>query len=65
MGDESLSAGEKTERVLTTVLTMLPMILMNLGAIKSFLPNLAVAFGTITTAELEAAAAAGTFGATL
>lgn len=65
MGDESLSAREKSERFFTTALTMLPMIIMNFSSLKSLLPNIAVSFGTVTVAELEAAKAAGTFGATL
>lgn len=53
LGDDSLTAGEKAERVITTLLFSTPMLISNLKAITGLMPNLAVAIGAVSsTAEV-------------
>lgn len=61
LNDEELDAGEKAERVITTLLAMLPMVISNFSAIKGMipainaaLPKLLVNFGLVATAEQAA-----------
>ena len=65
LGDESLTAGEKAERVITTLLFSAPMLINNFEAIAGMMPNLAVAMGAVgATTEmsfLEATGAVLTF----
>ena len=48
LGDESLSSGEKAERVISTLMFSLPMLISNLGVIKDFLPAIAAELGVVT-----------------
>ena len=54
LGDDSLTTGEKLERVFTTLLFALPMVLTSIGPIVSTMSNLAIALA----GEAGAAAAA-------
>lgn len=65
INNEELTGWEKFEQISSTLLITLPMIISGLSSIGTILPGIAISFGTITAAELEAAKAAGTFGATL
>ena len=59
LGDNSLTAGEKASRVLSTLLISLPILLTNISSIAKTIPSLAVAIGaTGATAEMSFFAAA-------
>ena len=65
INNEELTGWEKFEQISSTLLITSPMIISGLSSIGKILPGIAISFGTITAAELEAAKAAGTFGAAL
>ena len=62
INDDTLTAEEKTKRVLTTLLAMLPMVIANFGNIMTLIPSLVTAFTGLTTAEFIAAQGATTLG---
>lgn len=58
LGDDSLTAGEKISRVLSTLLISLPILLTNISSIVKMMPSLAVAIGAAgATAEMSFGAA--------
>lgn len=64
--DEEATAGEKAERIFSTLLVNLPMVLMNLGSIKSILPTITIGVENLAIAMgVEGAAAGMGFGAAI
>lgn len=57
--DEEATAGEKAERIFSTLLVNLPMILMNLGSLKSILPTITIGVENLAIAMGAEGAAAG------
>jgi hypothetical protein len=65
LNDEDLTAGEKAERIISVLITSLPILITNFSAIKTLLPNLLVQFGLLSAEALKASVAAGTLGTTI
>ena len=57
--DEEATAGEKAERIFSTLLVNLPMILMNLSSIQSILPTITIGVENLAIAMGAEGAAAG------
>lgn len=66
LNDEDLTAGEKAERIVTVLIANLPILLTNLGSLKSLLPNIATATNSAALAMgAQGVTAASGFGASL
>ena len=60
LNDEDLTAGEKAERIITTLVASLPMVIMNFSSLIGIIPNLIALFTGLSTAEFMASKGAAT-----
>lgn len=65
INDDSLTTDEKVERILTTVVTTLPIIIPQIISIAGQLPTIAIGLGLISASNYKVAKSAGTAGAAL
>ena len=60
LNDEDLTAGEKAERIITTLVASLPIVIMNFSSLIGIIPNLIALFTGLSTAEFIASKGAAT-----
>ena len=65
INDDTLDEGQKVERIVTTLLTTIPMLVPQFISLAKDLPKIAIGFKLITASEYETAKAAGTAGAAM